>query len=60
MTDKDFTERLNTADKMFEAFREMSEMLNGAVRTLMGEGWTEQQARDLVVATFVQNSRGAK
>jgi hypothetical protein len=57
MSTTDFTERLANADAMFEAFREMSASLNGAVATLIGEGWTESQARDLVVATFVLNSR---
>ena len=60
MTDDDFSKALGDAEVMFDAFRQMSETLNGAVRTLITEGWSEEHARDLVVAAFVANSREKK
>lgn len=60
MSDDEFADKLGQGEEFFDAFRQMSEMLNGAVRTLVSEGWTEVQARDIVVASFVSNVRGGK
>lgn len=57
MSNDDMTKRLAQAEEFFDAFRQMSEMLNGAVRTLTADGWTETQAREVVVATFLNNIR---
>lgn len=54
----DFSDQMNRAEAFFDAVREMSEMLNGGVRTLMTEGWSEQQAREMIVAAFVNSARG--
>lgn len=54
----EFADKLSAAGEFFDAFRQLSEMLNGAVRTLVAEGWTEPQAREIVVASFVSNVRG--
>jgi hypothetical protein len=56
----DFEKRFADFDALADGFRQMSEMLTGAVRTLVDEGWTEAQARDLVVATLLQNARGSQ
>lgn len=49
---------LDAAGKLAEETRHLSDMLTGAVTTLITEGWTEQQARDLVVAMFVNSAKG--
>lgn len=49
-----------TWDAALEAVRQLSEMLTGMVRTLTNEGWSEPQARDLVVASYVSNVRAAR
>jgi hypothetical protein len=36
---------------------ELSDLLLGAVRTLVGEGWTEDQARALVLATYLRTAQ---
>lgn len=48
----EISKKLADFESMLDAFRQMSEMLNGAVRTLMTEGWSEPQARELVVAAL--------
>jgi hypothetical protein len=40
-----------------ELLRRVSEVLTGQVRLLMEQGWTESQARDLVVAFELQAAR---
>jgi NAD(P)H-hydrate repair Nnr-like enzyme with NAD(P)H-hydrate dehydratase domain len=50
---------LEAAGNLAEAVRGMSDLLTGAVSTLVAEGWTEEQARTLVVAMFVQGTRQA-
>lgn len=51
----DITKRMTDFDVLLDSFRQLSEMLNGAVKTLEGEGWSEQQARDIVVAALRSN-----
>ena len=60
MSNDEFTQRLADAEKLGEAFREVSDMLTSAVRTLESEGWTEEQARQIVVAAFVQSTRSSR
>lgn len=48
---------LQMAAEVNSAVRSMSDVMNGAVSTLIGEGWTEEQARELVVAVFVSGMR---
>lgn len=48
----DISKRMEGFEQMLDGFRQMSEMLTGAVRTLQSEGWTEQQAREIVVAAL--------
>lgn len=59
MSEDDLSKRLDDAEKFFDGFRQLSEMLNGAVRTLTADGWTEEQAREVVVAAFLSNMRSA-
>lgn len=44
-------------DQMRAAAREVSAMLGGMVGELIEQGWTEQQARELVVAMMRQQTR---
>jgi hypothetical protein len=60
VTNDDFNEQFDLADGLADAMTKMSELLTGQVRVLQREGWTEQQARDLVVAVFMSNARGVK
>lgn len=55
MTDDDMNKQLDDGQALFEAFRQISDLLNGAVRTLVADGWTEQQSREVVVATYLNN-----
>lgn len=41
------------AEALNTAVREMSDLLKGAVAVLVEEGWTDEQARALVLATFL-------
>lgn len=50
------TDPLAAAGALTAAFRQMSDLLTGAVTTLVTEGWTEEQARAIVVATYVLNA----
>jgi hypothetical protein len=43
---------MKRAEALNTALREISDMLLGGVRTLISEGWTEEQARSLVLAAF--------
>jgi predicted RNase H-like HicB family nuclease len=43
---------LSRAEALNTALREISDMLMGGVQTLIAEGWTEEQARSLVLAAF--------
>lgn len=56
LTPGEFAARFAAMDAMIDAVKQMSEMLTGMVHTLMGEGWTESQARDLVVATMLMHA----
>lgn len=47
-------ELLAMAEKMNEALRQMSDLMKGAVTTLMSEGWSEDQAREIVVSVFTR------
>lgn len=48
---------LEAAGKMAEAITGISDLLKGAVATLVREGWTEQQAREIAVTSFIQGTR---
>ncbi len=50
------TDPLGQAESLNNAMREMSDVLTGLVNTLVREGWTEPQARALVVATYLQST----
>lgn len=45
------------AEALNAAIRQLSDLLLGAVRTLVGEGWTEDQARALVLATYLRTAQ---
>lgn len=47
-------DQLDTAGILAEQMRQTSDLLTGAVNTLIAEGWTEHQARRIVVAIFVK------
>jgi hypothetical protein len=51
---------LDAAGQLAEAMRQMSDLLKGAVTTLVNEGWTEDQARTIVVATFANQQKGQR
>jgi len=44
-------------DQMKAAARELSAMLHPAVERLIADGWTDAQARELVVAAMRQQKR---
>lgn len=50
-------EYLATMDQLTAATREFSARLRGMVTDLIEDGWTDQQARELVVAVIVKGSR---
>jgi hypothetical protein len=50
----DDADLLAMAEQMNEAIRQMSDLMKGAVTTLMSEGWTEEQAREVVVSVFTR------
>lgn len=52
----DFTARLTEFEAMCDGIRQLSELLTGLVATLIAEGWTEGQARDLVVASMLMQA----
>ena len=54
MSDTD--DQMAAAEALNEAMRGMSDLLNGAVSTLVAEGWTDEQARQIVVATYLANA----
>lgn len=51
---------LDTAEEVRKAYGQVSATLNGAVRELMADGWTEPQSRELVVALFVGGVLGRR
>lgn len=60
VTAGDLSDQFVKAEKMNDSLLQMSDLFSGGVATLMGEGWTEEQARGIVVAAFAAGSRGAK
>lgn len=44
---------MDAAAKLNAALRELSDLLKGGISTLMAEGWTEEQARALVLRSFL-------
>lgn len=46
--------RMDEFEKRADALRQASEFLMGQVRVLVEQGWSEAQARDLVVAFELQ------
>lgn len=61
MSDDDFGNRFESFDATVEGFRPLSEMLSGVARSLAAEnGWTETQARELVIAMFVRGVRNQR
>lgn len=57
MSGDEVTKRLQDAEAINNAFRDVSDMLNGAVATLIGEGWTDTQAREIVVTQWLSTLR---
>jgi hypothetical protein len=51
----DDKERLQAAGNLAAAFQETSDLLMGSVATLVREGWSEEHARAIVVATYVSH-----
>jgi hypothetical protein len=49
--------QMDRFEETAELLRRVSEVLTGQVRLLMEQGWTESQARDLVVAFELQAGR---
>jgi hypothetical protein len=49
--------QMDRFEETAELLRRVSEVLTGQVRLLMEQGWTESQARDLVVAFELQAVR---
>lgn len=56
----DPNEQLAAAEKLNDAMRDVSDLLNGAVSTLKSEGWTEEQARELIVAQYLAALRAVQ
>ncbi len=46
--------QLESAGQIAEALRGVSDLLKGGVSTLVAEGWTEEDARRIVVHVFTQ------
>lgn len=44
---------LDLAGQLAEEMRRTSDLLKGAVTTLVAEGWSEEHAQAIVVATYV-------
>jgi hypothetical protein len=53
----EISKKLKDFETMLDGFRQVSEMLKGATAELVREGWTEEQAREIVVATFVNSTK---
>lgn len=51
-SEKSEFDRLTNTEAMRDGFREVGVMLNESVKALVEEGWTEDQAREIVAATF--------
>ncbi len=47
-------ERLELAGVLTEEMRQISDLLKGAVSTLVAEGWSDAHARRIVVHVFTQ------
>lgn len=45
------------AEALNTAVREMSDLMLGAVQTLVAEGWTDEQGRQIVLAAFLAGSK---
>jgi hypothetical protein len=48
----EISKRLQSFEQTLDAFRQVSEMLKGAVAELEREGWTKELAQQIVVATY--------
>ena len=55
----DPNDQLAAAEQLNDAMRGVSDLLNGAVSTLKAEGWSEEQARSLIVAQYLSALRAA-
>lgn len=53
----DLRDLLPGREEITEAFRQLAAVLSAPVTTLMQEGWTEAQAREIVSAAFAQSAR---
>jgi hypothetical protein len=56
----EISKKLKDFEAMLDGFRQVSEMLKGATAELVREGWTEEQAREIVVATFVNSTKAKR
>lgn len=52
----DGDELLRMTEEMTTALRQMSDLMKGAVTTLMAEGWSEEQAREITVSVFTRRN----
>jgi hypothetical protein len=54
------TDPLDLSGRLTAEMRTLSDLLKGGVATLVAEGWTEEQARQIVVTTYVAQAKGSK
>lgn len=54
----DFSKLLAAAETMADGMKFLSSLLTPAVRALTDEGWSEDQARDLVVVSYRNSVTG--
>jgi hypothetical protein len=50
----DLSKRMDDFERNADIVRQASEVLTGHVRVLIAEGWSETQARDIIVALEMQ------
>jgi hypothetical protein len=56
----EISKKMKDFEAMLDAFRQVSEMLKGATAELVRQGWSEPQAQEIVVATYVNSVKQKK